>query len=365
MKLTKELGSEIVQRLHPYLDVPMNLMDKSGKIVASSDPTRIDQVHSGAVRVLDTNQAVILTEEDVSHFSGTKPGANLPILHQGEIIGVVGVTGDPDHVEKLAGITRASVEIAIEQIYEQKQSFYLERQWANWLQQLFHPLGMDEESLEKEAKYTLKVDLEDWWKVIVFTGNVGEEVQEKINMYFKRYGITPQLFLPLNGEELICCVHQQQHLNPFFEKIIGKWNNIRIGIGDAGYGISGIRNSYFQAKQALYFAKPDDKSLTNIQEWKVERIIDSLSKDTYQSICMDYEKKMKELDPEYLRTIELFLSNDFKVKETAEKLHIHRNTLFYRLDQIKEKVGLDPRKFQDAFLLHLLHYHLKYVCAFA
>ena len=41
------------------------------------------------------------------------------------------------------------------------------------------------------------------------------------------------------------------------------------------------------------------------------------------------------------------------LKETADSLIIHRNTLQYQLDRIHEKTGMDPRRFRDAVVLYL------------
>lgn len=76
--------------------------------------------------------------------------------------------------------------------------------------------------------------------------------------------------------------------------------------------------------------------------WKLERLIADISQDEYESVCKKYEVLFERLGNEYQKTIEVYLSTNFSIKETASELHIHRNTLQYRLDQMKEKVGLDP-----------------------
>ena len=40
-----------------------------------------------------------------------------------------------------------------------------------------------------------------------------------------------------------------------------------------------------------------------------------------------------------METLIAYLKNDFSVKETAEKLYIHRNTLNQRLQKIQEIIG--------------------------
>ena len=54
------------------------------------------------------------------------------------------------------------------------------------------------------------------------------------------------------------------------------------------------------------------------------------------------------LDDETLLTINRFLQNNLNIAETSRQLHMHRNTLIYRLEQIEKRTGLDLRQFEDA-----------------
>ncbi|WP_433944977.1 PucR family transcriptional regulator [Paenibacillus sp. SN-8-1] len=58
-------------------------------------------------------------------------------------------------------------------------------------------------------------------------------------------------------------------------------------------------------------------------------------------------------DNETLSTLETFFQLDCNVSETAKRLYIHRNTLLYRMDKIKQETGLDVRSFRDAVLVKL------------
>lgn len=58
-------------------------------------------------------------------------------------------------------------------------------------------------------------------------------------------------------------------------------------------------------------------------------------------------------DEETVATLETFFKMDCNVSETAKQLYIHRNTLLYRLDKIKQETELDVRKFEDAVLMKL------------
>ena len=54
---------------------------------------------------------------------------------------------------------------------------------------------------------------------------------------------------------------------------------------------------------------------------------------------------------ELLRTIHTFAECSFNVKKTARRLRIHTNTVYFRLNRIKEFTGVDPRTFSGTSLL--------------
>lgn len=58
-------------------------------------------------------------------------------------------------------------------------------------------------------------------------------------------------------------------------------------------------------------------------------------------------------DPELIETLEGFLAANLNLTQTAEHLKVHRNTVIYRLDKITEKLGRDPRSFEDAVELYV------------
>lgn len=65
------------------------------------------------------------------------------------------------------------------------------------------------------------------------------------------------------------------------------------------------------------------------------------------------EKNLLKCDMETLNTFKKFIENDLNITKTSKLLYIHRNTLIYRLDKIKEIYGLDVRNFEDANYFNL------------
>ena len=58
-------------------------------------------------------------------------------------------------------------------------------------------------------------------------------------------------------------------------------------------------------------------------------------------------------DEETLKMIETFVECNLNVSETSKELHMHRNSLQYRLDRFHEKTGIDVRQFHQAMTVYL------------
>ncbi|NMO98272.1 PucR family transcriptional regulator [Paenibacillus lemnae] len=87
----------------------------------------------------------------------------------------------------------------------------------------------------------------------------------------------------------------------------------------------------------------------------LERLLYSIPEDQRSLFLQEYAAGQSHLfdDPETMSTLEFFFELDCNVSETAKRLYIHRNTLLYRLDKIKQETGLDVRSFNDAVLVKI------------
>jgi carbohydrate diacid regulator len=112
--LNSGTAAAFVKRLGEHLDYNINIMDRDGVIIASKDPSRIGTFHDAAQRIVATGAAEERVEASPFLPAGVKPGVNLPIVFKGEILGVVGVTGDPCEVASIAYAVKTSVESMIE-----------------------------------------------------------------------------------------------------------------------------------------------------------------------------------------------------------------------------------------------------------
>ena len=62
-------------------------------------------------------------------------------------------------------------------------------------------------------------------------------------------------------------------------------------------------------------------------------------------------------------TINRFFQNSLNIAETSRQVHMHRNTLIYRLEQIQKRTGLDLRLFEDAMTFKIATMVINYLHA--
>ena len=92
MKIGKRTARELINEVSSIIDYDINIMDERGTIMASTDPSRAGQFHEGAHLVITRSLPDLSVYYD-GQFAGCRKGINLPILSDGEIIGVVGHNG--------------------------------------------------------------------------------------------------------------------------------------------------------------------------------------------------------------------------------------------------------------------------------
>ncbi|RIL86721.1 transcriptional regulator, partial [Staphylococcus cohnii] len=115
--LTEEMATLIVKETAKRTKTNINIMNFNGVIIASFDKSRIGTLHEGAIEVLKQEKTVVINQEDSLHFKGTQAGINLPIIFQDNIVGVIGITGNPNQITHVADLVKMSTELLLYQNY--------------------------------------------------------------------------------------------------------------------------------------------------------------------------------------------------------------------------------------------------------
>ncbi len=129
---------------------------------------------------------------------------------------------------------------------------------------------------------------------------------------------------------------------------------ITIGIGQYYPDLRGLRKSYQDAKLALEVGS---------KVWGLGHVYHIKRVGMFITLANTSQDRKAELahqilspllrDEQLFKTVQAFLASGLNLTEAAERLHIHRNTLIYRLDKTKKLINLDPRHFDDALQIKL------------
>ncbi|WP_377887540.1 CdaR family transcriptional regulator [Alkalihalobacillus sp. R86527] len=377
--ITHQLAEPILIKLSEFLDYDMNVMDEHGVIVASSDSARLDQIHEGAIQVIAMKEPLVISTTNSERYAGVKPGVNLPIEFSNKVVGVVGVTGDPEELYKFANVIKITVEVMIEQVYVNNQLQYQNKLMENWVFDLIHPEHFNRKTVEEHGKQLFKFDFEEdvamllisfptlhkhkGWAMTERIMRINDAKQEALNTIKQ---LLPTLRFSSFIDDSTCVVgihcigaeiEEERSLAARLHKHFEEQElPMRIGIGNRGHGADRYRDSYFQAKQSLELMDKfqSEDEVVHISDWKLIRLLANTPDSLRSEMLASYFSEDASMNEEALHTLEVLFETNLNMKATAERLHIHRNTLQYRLDRIHDQIGLDPRTFQDAATLMML-----------
>ncbi len=131
-----------------------------------------------------------------------------------------------------------------------------------------------------------------------------------------------------------------------------------IGVSETVATLRELAHAYRQARQAAEIGRTF-RSAGQIYEYRslvLERFLSEIPGETarrYASLLFN-TGTARLFNDEMLETVDVFISKDLNLTDSARELYIHRNTLVYRLDKLHRLSGLDLRHFRDAMTFKLL-----------
>jgi sugar diacid utilization regulator len=127
--------------------------------------------------------------------------------------------------------------------------------------------------------------------------------------------------------------------------------------GEPAEALTGAVNSYRQAKLTTKVARTVP-SIGDQPRWRdlgVFRVLAQISPDDALAAALDprLATVLRSGDEPVVLTLETYLDLGCDAKVTAERLHLHRGTLYYRLQKAERIGGIDLRDGADRLSVHL------------
>ena len=386
MEITHEYAQSIVEKTKDLLGKNINIMNSLGIIVGSGDKSRIDTYHEGAAEVIKTGKSMEITSEQAEKLEGVKPGVNLPVYLNDRIVGVVGITGEPDEVRPFGQLLKISVETMLNQIFLSEQLRMEQNAKELYVNDIINGNIQDINAFLTKGQVfgfdmtIYRIALAVKIKESINTGLkklASQEIQEKILACIKNVFNNPQHMVSHNGSNNYIVLYATDETDPEFikeelsktaeilKRNLSKYSaTFSIGVGSYYPGLSGIRKSYKEAVKALQLQEKILKGSQTLPELifasdiALEMMLSAVPEeiiDTYiDQVVSKGEAKTFLKDTKLTTTLKTYFSSNLNISKTAKTLNVTRNTVSSRLEKIKELTGLDPSDFNDALKLDVL-----------
>lgn len=155
-------------------------------------------------------------------------------------------------------------------------------------------------------------------------------------------------------------------LTSFSKKLKSLKVSLRLGAGSQIISPNLLRESFLQALFCLSIAKNTAKSIVTFDTLGIYKLLYQISDteflkkfvDDCLGTILEYDKKHQ---ADYLETLHIYLLHDCSIKETAEIMITHRNTINYRIRKARELLTLDFETPESKFQLMLAFYVREYL----
>ena len=125
-----------------------------------------------------------------------------------------------------------------------------------------------------------------------------------------------------------------------------------VGLGLDKMAIECLPEALIEARIALDLASPS-RAMVRFSEIDLTEVLAHRADRAILRLIPDWVRASHSSgrDRDLMGTIRTFAECSLNVKETARRLRVHTNTVYFRLNKIKERTGVDPRTFAGTSLL--------------
>lgn len=359
--ILKKLAKKIVHEVRKLIEEDIIVANTDGFIIASTDHSRVGTFHEGAFITFREKRRLVITTEDERKLKGVKAGINFPIFFQNEVIGVIGITGEVEKVNPFGELIRKMTELFISENYFAEQFEWQSRAKETFVMDWIQAKEWDDSLLNRARilnvdltvnRMTAIIELELFDLIISRDGwdSIIKWFQNERNDIVTRWGNERIVILFAYSN------HQskekiQEKLNAFLSFIKKQFGVSAIaGVGQAVPSLE-IQQTFRQAERALKTAKQKQRIIFD-EELTLEMILNELGPKTISDYITRTIGSIL-TEKELLITLKELFKQNHSLKNTSDQLHIHINTLHYRLKKIQDFTELNPSHIHDLLILYL------------
>lgn len=365
--LSRSSAQQIVEEIGALVRQNINMMDETGHIIASTDPKRIGMFHQGAYQVISHRLPELYIRPE-AETPTVRRGVNLPIEENGEIVGVIGITGGYDEVFAYGQIVKKMTEILIRERSEQDRRRLDGRVRSRFLEDWVLGSGLSNPQELSERGFALGVDIRAARRVLVVSArrltelvgtSRGQQLLEEAEATVTGClaGCGGALTLRNAGRQILL-VPRRDSLDPEelaaqIVETVRRRHGVEMMAGVDG-GADDLHLAYLQANRAWRIAHHRRNAVVSYCRLGAEMILDDVpARRKVEFLRRVFPDRPLARLGEEMDLLEAYFLTEGSLNAAAATLFIHKNTLQYRLRRLAEETGLDVRKPSDAPTLYL------------
>lgn len=367
MQLQKHSAQQIVDEIGGLVHQNINMMDNTGRIIASTDANRIGQMHEGARKIIEEQLPELYITPDEESVTA-KCGLNLPITWKNEVIGVIGITGAYEKVISLGQVVRKMTEILVLERDRLEQEKLDTRVKNRFLEEWILGEGLNNPEQLAERGLAMGIDITIPRRVMIVSiasfekysdtlegQQKLEEVEHMITRELKAY--KECIVLRNTGRQIILLPAKRgksmEELTSQLSEVAQTKYQVRLLIGYDGKP-EDLHTAYLEASRAWRGSIHTQSGILCYLDMRTELFLDDISVKRKKEYL---QNMFPECDAVQLRNwitlLDSYFAAEGSLSHAAELLFVHKNTLQYRIHKLIEITGLDVRLPSEAAKLYL------------
>ena len=370
--LTPELAQQIAIDIGRITGFNVLITDRQAVVIGCGDQSRLGTLHEASHEVLRTRQAKTHTAGQARRLRGVKPGISLPIIVGAEAIGTVCLTGSPEEVRRFGLVVQRQTELLLEEAALLRSRLLHEQAVDDFLRDiaLHDPEVMDPDTLQARAAalgltpalahtaVVLDVRARPDGTAAVFRISLLRTVREFFGSSQDLAGeITAGRYAVLHAMDTVSgdLTGRCQLLADLIRQRHGldTW----IAAGEPAAGLAGMHSSYRHAAAALRIGPvlDPDARVFAVADLRVPQLVAAAVGQERSEFAASVLGGLRDRAdwPTLRETLIAWSEGGFNLLRAAERLHVHRNTLLYRLGKIEQLSARQMREPTQAIAMYL------------
>lgn len=370
--LTHSLAQQIAAENAAVTGLGILITDRDGMVIGSSDPRRVGTFHEASVEVIERQLPASHDARQAAALQGVKPGLTLPIVVDGVAVGTVGITGAPGRVRGFGPLVRRHTEILLQhgealrsQLLRERGVDELVRAIANFDADMVEPDIL--RSRARELGFTLDLPRTAILFAAVSTPRSTRHDPsvlrgELLRLIRGRFAdpedivvaTPPGRFTVLHRRSLHAGAGGETTVHDQCVEVVEACAQqyqvvLKAAIGGSGTTPGAVRQAIEDAAEALLLGGrlTPTGTVYSIATLRTHQLLTHTGQRARQRLVDDQVGALRaNSDWPVLRdTIVAWCESGFNLVDAADTLHIHRNTLLYRLSKIDQRLGLDRKNY--------------------